>query len=251
MIARTNGRTMTIWSVRSHPTGWPGQPPEVRWNPNGLMWGLKGLTALSPCWEGEGSPGQVPITALTRRHGYTRGHGMGPVGIHANFAGKKVWFLTTDNQVVERRVVRELVRTADPVRGDYTILLFNADLPNSISPLRVTDRSNFEPPQPRFVWPPGAPCPVFQTEQVGNVSVGLPGLTVPTAKGGDSGSPNLLPMPDELVFFSGRTTSGASREMQEDMNELCRLEGLNARKYQMQWVDLSAFPVYAIGPETH
>ena len=57
------------------------------------MWGMTGLTALSPCWSGEGSPGQVPITALTRRHGYARGHDMGPQGFSKAHAGQKVWFL--------------------------------------------------------------------------------------------------------------------------------------------------------------
>jgi len=244
VLAHTNGRSTVIWSVRSHPPGWPARPPEVRWNPNGLMWGMKGLTALSPCWEGEGLSGQVPITALTRRHGYTRGHGMGPVGFRTLLAGKKVWFVTLDNQVIERRIVREVVRTGDPVRGDYSILLFDRDLPASISPIRVAEQCNFEPRRSRLCWRPGAPVPVFETEQTGHVSAGLPGFTFPVMKGGDSGSPNLLPMVDELVFFGGRTTSGVTPAMQEDMDELCRLEGLDARRYQTQKVDLSRFPFY-------
>jgi len=32
--------------------------------------------------------------------------------------------------------------------------------------------------------------------------------------------------------------------MQKDMNILCRAEGLNPDKYQLQWVDISAFPGY-------
>jgi len=244
MIAHTNGKSILIWSVRTHPPDWPARAPEVRWNPSCIMWGMKGLTALSPCWEGEGAPGQVPITALTRRHGYARGHGMGPVGFRALFAGKKVWFVTLDNQIVERRIVREVVRTGDPRYGDYSLLLFDQDLPESISPIRVADSSNFDPQRARLCWRPGAPVTIFQTEQGGYVSTGLPGLTVPVVKGGDSGSPNLLPMIDELVFISGRTTSGVTPEMQQDMAELCRLQGLDASRYQVEKVDLSRFPMY-------
>jgi len=45
-------------------------------------------------------------------------------------------------------------------------------------------------------------------------------------------------LPGELVFFSGRSTSGPTHEMQADMDELCQLEGLNPAKYQLRWVDL-------------
>jgi hypothetical protein len=243
-MAHTNGRNMLVWSVRTHPPDWPARAPEVRWNPGSIMWGMKGLTGLSPCWEGEVASGMIPITALTRRHGYTRGHGMGPTGFRTLLTGKKIWFVTLDNQIIERRVLREVVRVGDPHYGDYTILLFDQDLPESISPVRVADNSNFDPRRSRLCWRPGAPVTIFQTEQSGYVSVGLPGFTVPTNKGGDSGSPNLLPMSDELVFFSGRTTSGVTPEMQADMDELCRLQGLDASRYQMQKVDLSRFPMY-------
>jgi len=63
-------------------------------------------------------------------------------------------------------------------------------------------------------------------------------------KGGDSGSPNMLPFRDELVFVNGRSTSSASPEMQKDMNILCRSEGLNPDKYQLQWIDISNYPAF-------
>jgi hypothetical protein len=82
----------------------------------------------------------------------------------------------------------------------------------------------------------------FKTEQSGNVSADVPGFTVNTWKGGDSGSPNLLPMPGELVFIAGRSTSAPDPLMQADMDELSRMEHLDARKYQLKWLDLAAFP---------
>ena len=241
LLAMTNGRTPVIWSHRSHPPGWPLRAPSVTWNRGGLMWGMTGLTALSPCWEGEDSPGRTPVTALTRRHGYTRGHAMGPDGFRRTYAGKRVWFLATDDTIVEVKVTREVVRTIPTSGRDYTILLFDRDLPDSIQPIRVT---SWQEIAPRCAFDDKLPRPLLMTEQGGNVSAGVPGFTFETSKGGDSGSPDMLPMPKELVFFNGRTTSSPSPEMQADMDELCRQEGLDATKYRLQWVSLDQYPKY-------
>jgi hypothetical protein len=241
LLALTNGRSSTIWTERTHPLGWPLRAPTAKWNPVGLMWGMRGLTALSPCWEGEGAPGQNPVTALTRRHGYVRGHGMGPDGFHQTYAGKRIWFLTTNNTLVEVRVTREIVRTMPGSGRDYTILMFNRDLPESITPIRVCDVKDV---MARYAFFDNVPSPLFQTEQGGKVSAGLPGFKAELMKGGDSGSPNLLPLPGELVFYSGRTTSSPSPELQADMDELCQREGLSPGKYRLQWVDLSRFPKF-------
>jgi hypothetical protein len=237
LLALTNGRNTVVWSVRLHTPNWPRTPPQAGWNTNGLMWGMEGLTALSPCWEGEGFSGQVPITALTRRHGYTRGHGMGPAGFRAQLAGKKVWFLDLHNQLIEARIAREVVRTLETCTRDYTIVLFDRDLPATVHPLPVTDpfRLFEQGPNPCYFCR-GAPVPLVKTEQGGQVGCELPGFNINTWKGGDSGSPNMLPLPGQLVFVSGRSTSGASAEMQADMDQLCRLQGLNPATYQMQWV---------------
>ena len=73
----TNGRSTKIWEYWQLPAGWPTKPPVLRWNTNNLMWGRKGMTAISQVWEEYGFFGQFAITALTRRHGYLRGHAMG------------------------------------------------------------------------------------------------------------------------------------------------------------------------------
>jgi hypothetical protein len=127
-----------IWAVRTYPPGWPANPPIIQWNTNGLMWGMKGITALSPAWSDDGGGGQAPVTALTKRHGYVRGHSMGPEGFTTARKGKKVWFLATNNSLIEMTVEREVVRvTGGEPRRDYTILLFTKDLPDSIRPIRV------------------------------------------------------------------------------------------------------------------
>jgi hypothetical protein len=239
LIERTNGRTTRIWSVRTHPDGWPKKPPIVTWDTNGLMWGMKALTALSPCWDREGASGQAPVTALTLRHGYARGHSMGPDGFTGIFKGNKIWFVTTNNAVVQATVTRAVVRCQGG--RDYTILLFKDDLPPTIEPMRVIFYTNMLAKYPYGRAPNSV---FFGTEQSGHVSAGIPGFIVNTWKGGDSGSPNMLPFFDELVFLSGRSTSGPSAEMQADMDQLCRLQHLDPKRYQLQQVDLSAYPSY-------
>jgi hypothetical protein len=54
----------------------------------------------------------------------------------------------------------------------------------------------------------------------------------------------MLPLPGELAFRDGRTTWPVSPEMQADMDQLCRLEDLDPARYQLQYVDLSAYPSY-------
>lgn len=241
VIAHTNGRSVVVWSRREHPAGWPTIPPVVVWSTNSLIWGMKGLTALSPCWELEYGSGQVPITALTRRHGYTRGHDMGPAGFRTSYAGRKVWFVTPDNTLVEVRILREVIRTIASDKRDYTIVLFDRDLPDSIQPMRVISY-----PSLMAKYPEAHPWILFKTEQGGCVSAELEGFWLNTWKGGDSGSPDMLPLPGELIFKGGRSTGPPSEAMQRDMDALCRLAHLDPKRYQLQWLDVSAYPTYTV-----
>ena len=242
-LARTNGRSLRIWNERVYPS-LPLQAYRAIWNTNCILWGMKGLTGLSPNCEADLGTGHSPITALTRRHGYTRGHGAGTDGINTNGLGLKIWFLATDNRVVEMKVKQRVVRTrAYTTNSDYTIVLFDRDLPASIEPLRVMSFPQLQVYHP-YPTQMGVPHPIFMTEQRGEFSTGVQPLMVDIMKGGDSGCPNFIPLPGELIFFGGRTTTGPTLEMQADMDALCRMEKLDPRKYQMQWMDLSKFPAY-------
>jgi len=159
VLALTNARSPNVWSVRTHPPAWPAKPPMVAWNTNSLIWGMRGMTALSPCWEDEGGNGQAPITALTKRHGYTRGHGMGADGFTKARNGKKIWFVTTDNAVIQMTVKGAVVRSiVGGANADYTIVLFSKDLPDSIKPMRVVAFKDFNTKYPD---PRPAPWPLF------------------------------------------------------------------------------------------
>jgi hypothetical protein len=237
----TNGRSMRMWEFSQLPPEWPKQPPVLRWNTNNLMWGRRGMTAISQVIEGMGAFGQGEITALTRRHGYVRGHDMGPSGMDPTRVGRRVWFCTRDNQLVERKIKLLLIRARDKGgTNDYSIILFDADLPPTIEPMRVADPNQV---RRKYFFGDHSHKPVFMALQEGFVSASIPGWTV-RIRGGDSGAPVMLPLPDELVFYGGLTTSPPSAQMQADMDMLSRKAGLNPRKYQMQWVNLDSYPDY-------
>jgi hypothetical protein len=238
----TNGRSTKMWEFWELPAGWPTNPPVLRWNTNNLMWGRKGMTAISQVCEGMGAFGQGALTILTRRHAYLRGHSMGVSGLHPEKVGKRVWYCTRDNQVIERKVQLLLVRAREPGSpGDYSIVLFDADLPAAIEPMRVVDQGKAQRKYLDYRFDDPSHKPLFMALQGGFVSAGVPGWTV-SIGGGDSGNPIMLPLPDELVFYGGVTTSPPSAAMQADMDMLSRQAGLDPRQYQMQWVNLDSYP---------
>ncbi len=189
----TNDRSLRMWEFWQLPPGWPSKPPVLRWNTNNIMWGRKGMTAISQVVEGMGSFGQGGLTALTRRHGYVRGHGMGPNGLDPTRVGRRVWFCTLDNQLVERKIKLLLIRS--PENGgtnDYSIILFDANLPPGIEPMRVVDLAKL---RSKYSGDDFSHRPVFMALQDGFISTGIPGWTT-MYRSGDSGSPMMLPLPD-------------------------------------------------------
>jgi hypothetical protein len=237
-IAHTNGRTMEIWSERSLPDGWPNVPPVLAWNTNSLLYGLDGFTAISQCNEFQGSPGQVPATLLTRRHAYVRGHGLGDAGLATRLARQRVWFCTADNTVVTMTIAAEMIRlgTIADEFYDYGLVAFSEDAPATLTPMSVLSAANVET---YYSATPDLPFMFFGTEQEGHVSAQVPPFVYPLMKGGDSGSPNMIPTPDNvLVLISGRSTSGPSLQMQADIDALSAYLGLNTNNYRLRWYDM-------------
>jgi len=267
-IARTNGRTMRLWAQYTCPAGWPtSATPVLAWDSLSLVTAYSNYTGISQCWEGQVNRGQVPVTLLTRRHAYTRGHHMGaPPDGQAHFrpsrAGQRVWFVTPDNQVVEARIANWLTRLGrktdenrnrNPNQGgnrnrnqnrgrdgyfDYSLMVFSNDLPVEITPLKVMSRSDY---LSLCTSDTNWPHVVLKTEQGGRVSSGVAPFICDTWKGGDSGSPDMLPIGDYLVFVGGRSTSGPTEQMQADLDALTESLGLDTNKYQLDWVDLGAW----------
>jgi subtilisin-like proprotein convertase family protein len=238
-IAHTNGQTMDMWSERIYPANWPNSPPLLAWNTNCLLYGLDGFTGISQCNEFEGAPGQGPITLLTRRHGYYRGHSAGTNGLRTDIAGQRVWFCAADNTVVQMTIAAVLVRLESDATNtyDYSIMIFTEDVPTNINPVSVISPVNME----IFYYnTPDIPYMFFATEQLGHCAAGVAPFIYDTIKGGDSGSPNMIPSPDnKLIMFSGTSTTGFSPQVQADIDTLSVYEGLNPTNYQLRWYDLS------------
>jgi subtilisin-like proprotein convertase family protein len=237
-IANTNGRTMQMWSEYSLPDGWPSVPPVMAWDTNCLLFGLDGFTAISQCNQFQGAPGQVPATLLTPRHAYTRGHGMSDNGFGTSLAGQSVWFCTASNTIVQMTVAADFIRlgTFGGQAYDYGILVFTEDAPPSITPMSVLSEADYEIYYPDT---PDLPFMFFGTTDDGNCSAQVPPFVYPLLVGGDSGSPNMIPTPDnKLAMFSGRSTSGASTQMQADIDTLTAYVGLTTNNYQLRWYDM-------------
>ena len=233
--AHTNGKTIELWTTNSHPI--ITNAPLLAWKTNSLLCGMTSFTAISPANNFQGT--HAPVTALTKRHGYTAGHllTLPPYDGFGGHAGTKVWFCTASNQVIEVTVKIAYVRYTNGY--DYTIFIFTKDLPATITPMPV-------------MTPPGSIGVRFMTCQHGLMSANMPPFNSfedtsrppfnshNTRVGGDSGSPNMIPMPDgSLVFIGGTTTSGPSVQMQKDMDFLCTNLtyhlNLNITNYQLKW----------------
>jgi hypothetical protein len=235
---------MDMWSTRAYSAGFPDTPPILAWNTNSLLYGRDGFTAICQCSEFEDSPGQLPVTLLTRRHGFMRGHGQSAVGLQTNgLAGKRLWFCTASNTPVQMTIAAQFVRLGALSNGpfyDYGLVIFTQDVPDSITPISVISVADF---QTYYYNTPDIPYLTLGTEQNGHCATGaglIPPFIYPLLKGGDSGSPDMLPSPDnKLIMFSGRGISGFSPQVQADIDTLSLWLGLNTNNYRLRWYDLN------------
>jgi hypothetical protein len=238
----TANSTDEVWTTRTY-----GNPPTITWNQNSLLYGRTGFTAISPIGWGPGSPTQVTVTALTRRHGYARGHGMGgPDGLRlgSEFVGKTIWFKPADGDPVPATICAAYVRNPENhgnVPPDWTVVMFNTDLPDSITPIPLVMLSRTY----------GSPV-TFRTGQTTRMSANMPPFTFhmgghddlsrppfnvqDTFIGGDSGAPNLIPKQDGQLVFIGGTSTTLGTEIQTDINALCTHMGVSNANYQLNWL---------------
>jgi len=239
----TNNKSCVLWNTRT-----TNNPPTLVWNPNCLLYGKTGFTAISQRNEFEPAPGQCPVTALTRRHGYTRGHGMGftngYAGFNSGFNTQNVYFCTSSNTLVTATVTNGYTRysTTNGFDYDYTILVFSADLPSSIQPMEVSYTNPtsfsvvFNTTQQGYMSANNPPFWLINSisEQASDPDAFPPFNEYPTFLLGDSGSPVMVPWTDDyLVFLYGDTTTAPCDQMQLDMNNLCTSVGIEGEDYQM------------------
>ena len=254
LLSLTNGATPSLWTTLTK------TPPVEKWNPHCLIYGVNGFTAISQLDTYQLQLGQIPVTALTRRHGYTRGHGMGYDGTSVTNAYTeqnpmmKVWYCDSGGNQVTVNVVGQVTHGGMGAPYDYTLLLFDSDLPAGITPMQW----GYEPlPEPVEL---ATGQYQFDGDPIGSVYLFSPGpaslpwipalplLPYSVLEGGDSGSPVMVPAASDgtLVFIRGVSCSGPGDNpappMQAEMDTLI-LDGnnwfrwsppLNPSNYQMQ-----------------
>ncbi len=245
-VRLTNGRSPRLMSERTATPGWPIHGGRAVRNPQSFVAGVRGVTgwssgAFSP-WAPNYLDMQAPATLVTRRHALACGHCAGkPSALSTDYSGRRMFFVTANNQIIARTIAARITRlhTTNNVRFDYSIYLFNEDLPASIEPVRVMDWNEFNAKtrgQDVWTWP-----------QMGRCQHGYVGST---RSAGHS-----MAQPGDSGHYSGFVLNGSQgwewvavvptlpgNAYQRDLDELSRWAGLNPAQYQIQWFDLSGFP---------
>ena len=242
-VARTNGKTATIWSgITAGKTNLSG----VTFNADGVITGCRGATAISPASD-DGQ--QITWTLLTTRHAYARGHGMGVEGGPADnpgLIGRSVWFLGT-NSSANQSFIQAARTVYDPAGEDWSVCIFSNDVPATVEPMRIATNSGLSNIGTKMTNIYGVPFQLLGTCQHNTLcSDTVWGASIfaghNARQGGDSGAPNFLLLDNELVFVSGRTTTGFSQTMLTNINLLTTSAGLSTNNYQPQIYDLTGFP---------
>ena len=221
-------------------------------------------------WEGCGSPWDRCSTNNANQG-----------AIRTDWAGQIDYYVDTNGVVVPAVIMAETgwcngFKAPDGSYNDYSLVIYSNDVPASVEIMPVQTLAAF------WAKMPHAPCvrmftnptppfaqfclrvtalPDFETCQHGNVETlkGFGGVDCPQACGtwcgGDSGSPDMVPLPSGLVFYQGRSTSGPSAQMQWDIDRLTTncTTTLSITNYQLTWANLSKYPDYPmrrwVGPQ--
>lgn len=236
VTTRTNaGKTAALFSGRST-NGWA-------WSTNSLLSGLTGLTGLSMPTNG------WTYTAITPRHAYTAAH-IYPGWVATNASGlisNVLRFVGTDGTTNTATVTGARGRYSDngSPSEDYTLVVFSADLPASVEPLRVAWRTNVEAKLPWY-YSSGVDNPRAWLETCQHGRVGSQMMTLfddhQMHIGGDSGNPALIIVSNYLVNFGGTSGTLLSTQFLADLNALTTQAGLATNSYQPTIDSLSQFP---------
>jgi hypothetical protein len=239
-------------AAHTHPTGWPNaHDPDVAWHANCFLYHYRGFTGISMCnakelWsDGETDINVPPITALTDRIGYLRGHGIaGPRGLHVpspgytdDWNGTNIWFCDASNNVVKDVIAGAYVGCpydcgeTNP-DWDFTLVFFETNLNDiGVSPIPFVAAPPVNPEAPYHI------C--FKKTQNNTFDTGVPGFEVSDWGGenGNSGGPLLLPLPSgDLAFIGGITTvqmtGQATNNIQTALTNLFDYFSANPSLYQ-------------------
>lgn len=245
--SRLPGKQQSIFSTQNHIT-----PSYVR-NTNCWAYDIN-LTGVSPWNSNLGHQGGGVL--VTARHMMATGHFV----ISDN---STVRFITQDNQIITRTIVKRVSIDGYNHIPDLAVYVLDEDLPSSISPLRILPNNYNEYLDHIYQGRPASL--IIDQEEKANVAdliwlshislFGTPSLIerfsfyenlIP----GDSGSPAFLIINGEAVFISSDTAAGAGlgsfvTYYQSTINEMIQqvdqLAGVNTG-YALSVVDLSEFP---------
>jgi len=232
------------------------------WNTNSALWGKRGLTSWSPIhtYGLTNFSTDVLVTALTRRHIYSRGHSSGSDGYYSYNVtnGEYYYFYTTNNQMIVRRALNKITRISSG-KGDYTITVLDSDLPTTIDTMAQTIQYSMDTNTPyagtgdfsvKVAYGgayshPSTQLGFCQHGYIGYVAGDRYGVTNFFPHGmfvpGDSGNPNFYVIGNELAMTSGRTTTGYNIFMQQDIDALSATNGMDPALYQPRFVDVLKF----------
>jgi len=232
--------------------------PVVILNTNSLIHGMYGETAISTTYVNHNV--EVPVTLLTKRHGYARGHDSGAYGFNTNRAGSQVWYCDTNGNTVVATITNwwcDLNGPPGSVSRDFSICIFDHDI-TTCEPMLViepSDVTKYYGPRTGPLNPNNTLAPqgyvTYQTEQYGYVGTEVsPFDNLNTTIGGDSGSPDMISVPVGegrfgLAMYHGRTTEGADKggHMQSILDKLTVQQGLDTNDYQLNWYyNITNFP---------
>jgi hypothetical protein len=248
-VAHTNGRSIDMFTTNIY-VG-IGSPRILWWNTNNLIYGAEGFTAFTTESGFAGIyPGTVQGTLLTKRHAIFRGHGWteGNSGIIRTNVTKS-WFLTSSNTPVEVTSAAVLGRleSSNGMSYDFAIVIFDADVPDSITPVGVIMQTNF---LSKYTQATNTTQRISIQQCQHYKSTALDGTATfshNTWVGGDSGAANLLPLPStqgrpfKLAYVSGRSTSGVTPLMLAEIDRLTVWAGLKTNDYRPTIIDLSDY----------
>jgi hypothetical protein len=250
-VAATNGQSS---HYEFNPSSLGGSPSNVTWNVSSPMFGQRGFTGFSLesnfSIYGGGAQWGVPVTAVTRRHVYIRGHSNGATNgalDTVNFHNEPINFLTSSNTIVQAYAIAAFREYYAPGRtpADECLLVLSNDLPDSIQPVAMVDPTAYAAKvalNPIGFWPGFEPR--LGTDQLNLVATLNMAYWNPNQSmyvGGDSGSPDFFILNGAIYMIAGRTTSGWSAQMQADCDALSRYAGLDPANYQIQLLDLTQF----------
>jgi hypothetical protein len=239
--------------------------PPLHYDTNSALWGWRGMTAVMAYNSYQAKyqywPWRQPWTLVTRRHAYSAGHQgqvCPPDVVATNWGLCNIWYLSADNVMHKVKIQSAISTTCFNTNfprsawlGDMAVCQFDRDLPASIETMPVVKSPDTKTwsysgrlrlimdvhqPDPCSAW-----VPVFLTDQHAVLWMTAAGIwpSWPWWKGGDSGSPQLIPMPDgRLVLQGGTSGTVNSIVMQEFVDKLCLATGLDTNRYRIETVEL-------------